>query len=109
MGGMAIGSWLVSRFSFRISRLLIVYALVELLLGLAAIVFHKNYLFVVGSSYEHIFPVLENPYQVQAWKWLVASLMIIPQCILLGATFPLFVGGVLRKFDVDQGYLISIL
>src|SRR5215468_10613528 len=40
MGGMAIGSWLVSRFTLRISNLLLGYAIAELGIGLLAIVFH---------------------------------------------------------------------
>ena len=40
MGGMALGSWLASRFSERIKSLLLIYALFELIVGVAALVFH---------------------------------------------------------------------
>src|SRR5216684_8732599 len=40
MGGMAVGSWLVSRFTQRVGNLLMGYAFAELGIGLLAIAFH---------------------------------------------------------------------
>src|SRR5262244_4534980 len=48
MGGMAIGSWLVSRFTLRIANLLLGYALAELGIGILAIAFHSVFLATTG-------------------------------------------------------------
>src|SRR6187455_952386 len=40
MGGMALGSWLVSRYTQRIANLLLGYALAELCIGTMALAFH---------------------------------------------------------------------
>src|SRR5437764_6575098 len=52
MGGMAIGSWLVSRFTLRIRNLLVGYALAELGIGLLAIVFHPVFRATTGWALE---------------------------------------------------------
>src|SRR3979409_1294153 len=49
MGGMALGSWLVARYSLRITRLLWGYVLVETLIGLCGLFFHQTY--VAASSF----------------------------------------------------------
>src|SRR5205809_2272293 len=49
MGGMALGSWLVSRFTLRIADLLRGYALAELGIGVLAILFHR--VFVALTSW----------------------------------------------------------
>src|SRR5690349_19479 len=40
MGGLALGSWLAARLAGAIRRPLIVYAIVEAIVGVAALVFH---------------------------------------------------------------------
>src|SRR5258705_1104627 len=40
MGGMAIGSWLVSRYTHRIGNILLGYAIAELGIGILALAFH---------------------------------------------------------------------
>src|SRR5271170_6072153 len=47
MGGMALGSWAIAHYSLRIQRLLWGYVLVEALIGLLAVIFHRT--FVVAS------------------------------------------------------------
>src|SRR4249919_2123221 len=43
MGGLALGSWLVARFSERLRSPLLLYALVEGVIGVLALVFHKTF------------------------------------------------------------------
>jgi spermidine synthase len=45
MGGMALGSWAVARYSARIPHLLWSYVLVEGLIGILAVVFHRTFVF----------------------------------------------------------------
>src|SRR6187455_1878693 len=56
MGGMAIGSWLVSRFTLRIANLLLGYALAELGIGILAIAFHSIFQATTGWALDSVFP-----------------------------------------------------
>src|SRR5215468_7731583 len=42
MGGMAIGSWLMAKYSHRIPNLLLGYAIVEGVIGLLGLIFHPT-------------------------------------------------------------------
>ncbi len=96
MGGMALGAWLVSRKSALLKNPLKAYAAVELIIGFFGVGFHGYYLGVSGFSYETLFPALEVGATLEAGRWGVASLLILPQCVLLGMTFPLMSAGYLR-------------
>ena len=109
MGGMALGAWGASRLSARWSNLLLAYALVEALIGLAALAFHPVFVAVTGFAFERLFPLLGSPLAVHAVKWSAASLLILPQSVALGMTFPLMTGGVLRVEPARSGYAIAML
>ena len=68
MGGMAIGSWLCSRYSGRWKNLLIGYALTEGMVGLLAIVFHPVFDRAVQFSYTTVMSQLGNATVVTAYK-----------------------------------------
>lgn len=109
MGGMAVGSWLVTVGIKKSRNLLVSYAVVEILLGLFALLFHGVFLKYLQISYDHIIPALNAPFLIIGYKWITASLIILPQSILLGATFPLMAAGFIRKFSGTSGYKISFL
>src|SRR5450755_3899756 len=81
MGGMALGSWAVAHYSARLRHLLWSYVLVEGLIGLL----------------------------VHAYKWSLAALLIFPQSILLGMTFPLISGGLIRRWPDRPGETLATL
>src|SRR4026208_1046843 len=54
MGGMAIGSWLCSRYSGRWRNLLLGYALTEALIGACALVFHKVFVGATDLAYDAV-------------------------------------------------------
>src|SRR6266853_627325 len=56
MGGMAIGSWLCSRWSAGWGNLLRGYALAEGLIGLAGLAFHPIFVTATETAYESILP-----------------------------------------------------
>ena len=58
MGGMAIGSWLVSRFTGRIRNLLLGYAAAELGIGIAALIFHRTFIAATGWAFDSVLPAL---------------------------------------------------
>src|SRR3977135_344148 len=43
MGGMALGSWLVARYCARLRQLLWIYLLVEAVIGIFGVIFHRMF------------------------------------------------------------------
>ena len=109
MGGMAIGAWGTSRLSPRLKDLLVAYAAVELLIGAMSLVFHGIYLTATDLAFERVIPALGSPAVVQIFKWTLAAALILPQSVLLGATFPLMTGAVLRLRPERAGYAVAML
>ncbi|WP_455376628.1 fused MFS/spermidine synthase, partial [Kaarinaea lacus] len=109
MGGMAIGSWLSGVFTPRWKGLLIAYAIVEAVIGVFAVVFHETYDAFLHLAYSTILPSLDSATAVQIFKWLSASLLIFPQSVLLGMTFPLMTAGVIRCVPALKGRIVSTL
>src|SRR5438309_10933551 len=89
LGGMSLGSHGAGRWSERLREPLYWYAGVELLVGLIGCVFHPLFVAVTGAAYDRLFPALGGTGAVLVVKWGVAALLILPQSVLLGATFPL--------------------
>lgn len=109
MGGMGIGAWLVAKKIKNIHNALLIYALAEFVLGMAGLFFHSGYVFVTDFSYDTAIPALQDPLLVGVYKWLVSGLIILPQAILLGATFPLLSSGLIRRTGSGSGSNLSIL
>lgn len=109
MGGMALGSWLVGRYSSRLSRLLWGYVLVEAVIGLLGLAFHRTFVAMSDFSFESVIPALSSNALVHAYKWSLAALLILPQSTLLGMTFPLISGGIIRRWPERPGETLSML
>jgi predicted membrane-bound spermidine synthase len=109
MGGMALGAWIASRLSPRWRDLLLAYALVEVLIGLASLGFHRAFFEATALAFDEVIPGLGSPIAAQVFKWTLASLLILPQSVLLGMTFPLMTGGVLRLRPERAGYTVAML
>lgn len=107
MGGMAIGAWLVSVFGVHWRRLILAYAVIEIVIGLAGLGFHTLFVWYTGFSQETVYPALSGEAAVRAWQWGSAALIILPQCILLGMTFPLMSGGYLRLAPDADGEILG--
>ena len=56
MGGMAVGAWLASRLSRAWRNLLRGYAMVEAVIGLAALAFHPVFVAATEAAYESMLP-----------------------------------------------------
>jgi spermidine synthase len=106
MGGLALGSWLASRYTARIANAILAYALIELAIGAFAFAFHPVFLRYTELSQTTVLPQLA-PAAVHAYQWLSAALLILPQCVLLGATFPLMAAGCLRLPGSSAGRLLG--
>src|SRR5216117_1922725 len=110
LGGMAVGSFLVGRYSEQLRSPLIWYAIVEAAVGLLGLLFHPTFRAVSAAAYDSIFPALiASPGAQSAVKWLLAASLILPQSILLGATFPLISAGILRRWKFRPGAVLSFL
>jgi predicted membrane-bound spermidine synthase len=109
LGGMAIGALLVGRRSERMREPLVWYAGVEIAVGLIGLLFHDVFTSVTGFAYDTIFPAMPGAAAVIIAKWLIAALLILPQSILLGATFPMMSAGVLRLLGQVPGRVLSLL
>lgn len=109
MGGMALGAWITGNKIKKAVNLLFFFALIELALGVSALGFHNLFTVYQNFSYYRLIPVLNSPLPVLFYKWLSASVIILPQSMLLGATFPLMAAGFIRRFPGTSGYKISIL
>ena len=109
MGGMALGSWLVSRYTHRVRNLLMGYALAELGIGILAISFHAIFVAASDWSFETVLPALGNPGLITAYKWSLAAMLILPASVLLGSTFPLMSAGIMRAYPAETSSTLAWL
>ena len=107
MGGMAAGAAWIARAGQKWRNLIRVYAIVEVIIGFFGLLFHNIFSGVVGFSYEILIPLINFPLGVDIIRWIIASLLILPQTILLGMTFPLMSGGLIRRFSGQDGRLLG--
>ncbi|MEN4953504.1 fused MFS/spermidine synthase [Stenotrophomonas sp. TWI819] len=106
MGGMAVGAWLVSRRSSSLRRPLLVYAIIELLIGALGLGFDEIFQAVTSWAYTQVMPGLEGA-SLSSFRWVLATVLVLPQCVLLGATFPLMSAGYMRMQPDAQGQVLA--
>ena len=109
LGGMSIGALGIGRRAERVSKPLLWYALVEFAVGAIGLVFHDVFVFATHLAYDSLFPALGPGATHSIAKWSIAALLILPQSVLLGATFPLMTAGALRLLPDRAGRTISLL
>ena len=109
MGGMAAGAAYCGRRSARLANPLAGYAVVEAAIGLAALVFHPVFVLLTDWSYERLLPGLGNEWLALAAKLALSCLLILPQSVLLGMTFPLMSAGLVRAHRGSPGESVAML
>ncbi len=109
MGGMSLGALLAGRYVSRIRTPIVIYGVIEGLVGLYALAFPYIQDFATTQCYEVLFPALGGGAAVGLAKWVVAGLLILPPCLLLGTTFPLMSVGILRRDLEHSGEVLSLL
>jgi predicted membrane-bound spermidine synthase len=109
MGGMAVGAWAGSRYSGRWAMPLLAYVIVEAIIGLLALFFHDVFQSVIDVFYGSILPGIGTPAVGMVLKWSAAALLIFPQSVLLGMTFPLMSAGILRRYPSTPGGSLAML
>ena len=109
LGGMSLGALAIGERSARVRAPLLWYAGAELAVGVIGLVFHDLFVAVTSAAYARWFPALAGGPLHTVVKWGIAGLLILPQSILLGTTFPLMSAAVLRLRARRSGYVLSLL
>ncbi len=110
LGGMSGGAMMAGRRSERLRRPLLCYAAIEMAAGCIGLVFHGLYTTTTGFALGVVFPALtDSPTLLLIAKWTIGAALILPQSLLLGATFPLMSAGVVRHFPARPGRTIAAL
>lgn len=100
MGGIGIGSFLAARFTRSLKNPFVVYAIVELLLGVGGFVYHDLYNISTQWFYDTAIGI--SPVMANSLKILISVLITVPMSILLGTTFPLL-GVAMVRISRDGG------
>lgn len=110
LGGMSLGAHLAGRWSRRLRSPLVWYAGIEIAVGILAHVFHNVFSVSTTWAYASVFPSVSGATLISL-KWIIASALILPQSVLLGATFPLMSAGVIRLAGAEDapGRLLGLL
>ena len=101
LGGMSAGAAWVARRSASLASPLLWYARAEMACGVMGLAFHGVFGVVTAFCYDTLFPALPGGAVLIVIKWLIAALLILPQSVLLGTTFPLMSAGFLRAVSSD--------
>ncbi len=109
MGGMSLGALLSGRFVARTRSPVVVYGIIEGLIGVYALAFPHLQELTARFAYDTLFPALGGGSSVELAKWSLAGLLILPPCVLLGTTFPLMSVGILRREPNRSGEILSML
>lgn len=109
MGGMGAGAALAARRSQGWRGLIRAYALVEIVLGIAALLFHGLFVRVHAMLTDQWLGLLPGEVLAEAARWLLGAGLILPQSILLGMSFPLLAAGLIRLQGSERGQTLGSL
>ncbi len=109
MGGMAIGAYFSGKYSTRIKNLLIAYAIIECVIGIFGVFFHTAFISTTNFTFFSIIPLFSSLLAIDLFKWSIAAILILPQSILLGSTFPIISSGIIRLYPKSPGHSIALL
>ena len=92
MGGLTLGSLLAARYVDRLRRHLVWYGLLEILIGLYALLF-PAFLNLFSGQYRYIYQTFFDvaPWRYNGFRILVAAVTLLIPTTLMGATLPLVV------------------
>lgn len=110
MGGLTIGSFLIGYFIRKIKDPAFFYILVEVIVGLYAIFFDPIFRSFIDFSYRFVIPDISEPLYIDLYRIISSTILIIPQFILLGTTFPL-ISSFLFKLEnnINRGKILASL
>src|SRR5690349_9201087 len=73
MGGMAIGAWVAGQYSPRWRTPILMYAIVEGIIGAIALIFHSSFLSITELAYTSILPATDSIMVAHLLKWTIAA------------------------------------
>ena len=100
MGGMGIGALLAARYTQAVKNPFIIYALIELFIGIGGFFYHDLYTFSTQLFYDNAGGLSNLAAEIS--KIIIAVAITGPMAILLGATFPLL-GVAMVRISRDGG------
>lgn len=109
LGGMALGAYWVGKVVRRIRTPLRWYAGAEILLALGGLAFHPVFKGATELTFAQILPGLGHPILADGVRWGMALVLLLPQAILLGTTFPLMASGLIRGSGRGPGRPLALL
>ncbi len=109
LGGMAIGAGAAGKYSERFRDPLLLYAGAELAIALLGLAFHPVFVGTTGFAYDVIFPAVGTGLVLGGIKWTLAAVLILPQAVLLGTTFPLMAAAIIRRMPRAPGHVLGLL
>lgn len=109
MGGMAVGAALAAKYTHRLKNIILWYGVCEIVIGLFGLGFHGLFTTTSDLFFNQVASSVDSQGTLLTIKFALASLMILPQSILLGATFPLITAGLIRKYPEKSGNKIAVL
>ena len=111
MGGLALGSFLASRYADRLTQALLWYGLLEICIGLYAL-FFPVFLYAFSSQYQQVYRAYFDsaPWLYHAFRILVATVTLIIPTTMMGATLPLIVKHFCRAGEIGRysGFFYSM-
>lgn len=108
MAGLAIGSFLGPKIFKKLSNYLLLYAIVELVIGVSALLtpfFFEN----VTTIYTRFYTTYPLASVLLLVKFFLITLTLLPATIAMGMTLPLLVHYVTQKLGSSVGKTVSIL
>jgi spermidine synthase len=109
LGGMAVGSVVLADLSKRVRRPLLWYVGAECVLAAFGLAFHPLFQLVSGTSYDVLFPAVGSAGLVGSLRWGLAGSLILPQAMVLGATFPLMAVALVRADPEGPGRGVALV
>ena len=109
MAGMAGGALAVARRSEALPNPLLLYGVVEAAIGLLGLAFHPVFVLTTNLAYNRWFPALGGTAGVPVVQWGLAVLLLLPQSLLLGMTFPLMSAALVRRAPRAPGRTLALL
>lgn len=109
LGGAAFGAVLAGGLSESVRRPLWLYAAAELVIGICALAFPALYHATTGLAYEHLLPYLGPGALSTLCQLALAALLILPQSLLLGTTFPAMSAAIMRRIPRNSGRTLASL
>ncbi len=111
MGGLTLGSLLASKFADRLKRPLVWYGLLEISIGIYALLF-PTFLNIFSGEYRTIYQTFFStaPWLYNAFRILVASVTLIIPTTMMGSTLPLVVKRFAQRRRIGKysGFFYSI-